>query len=89
MPRRLTGRRSPFLGGKKLPRRSVYRTLSVNCVNHVFINAGEGIATALPHDERSRDKLTLADAMSALMAKRKTFARHTSLTMHYFAVSIP
>jgi len=29
----------------------------------------EGIATALPHDERSRDKLTLADAMSALQGQ--------------------
>jgi hypothetical protein len=30
-------------------------------LHHVFINAGEGIATALPHDERSRDKPARAD----------------------------
>jgi hypothetical protein len=29
----------------------------------------EGIATALPHDERSRDKLARADAMSVIGAR--------------------
>jgi hypothetical protein len=42
----------PFLGTKEIPEAHIYPRLSVNCFNHVFINAGEGIATALPHGER-------------------------------------
>jgi hypothetical protein len=50
-----------FSGTKVTPEALIYPTLSVNCFNRVFIDAGEGIATALPHSERSRDKLARAD----------------------------
>jgi len=50
-----------FLGTKVTPEALIYPTLSVHCFNRVFIDAGEGIATALPHSERSRDKLARAD----------------------------
>jgi hypothetical protein len=50
-----------FLGTKETPEALIYLTPSVSCFNHVFIDAGEGIATALPHDERSRDKRVRAD----------------------------
>jgi hypothetical protein len=43
----------PFLGTKKTPEALIYPRLSVSCFNPAFIDAGEGIATALPHDERS------------------------------------
>jgi hypothetical protein len=61
VPGWLAGRRSPLLGGLETPEELIYPRLSVNCFNHVFIDAGEGIATALPHDERSRDKRARAD----------------------------
>jgi hypothetical protein len=69
VPRAAHRPKEPFLGAKETPEALIYLTHSVNCFEHVFIDAGEGIAPALVHGERDRDKLARADAMSVIGAR--------------------